>query len=101
MEYLREEEHEKDEEKESLGRRVLSPQKSPDQESKSLGHWKLAKEKRSKVAYVSRLMVVGKVPFLENIDAVTFLSLREKVLPVAVLVAFVAYFGIAARFYFE
>ena len=46
-------------------------------------------------------MVVGKVPFLENIDAVTFLSLREKVLPVAVLVAFVAYFGIAARFYFE
>ena len=56
MEYLREE----DEEKESLGRRV---QKSPDQKSKRLGHWKLAKEKRSKVAYVSMLMVVGKIYF--------------------------------------
>ena len=63
MEYLREEELEKGEEKESLGRRVLSPQKSPDQKSKRLGHCKLAKEKGSKVAYVSMLMVVGKVYF--------------------------------------
>ena len=59
MEYLREEELERGEDKKEDT--VSEEEAGPDPETKEA--WKLPQKKRSKVAYVSMLMVVGKFYF--------------------------------------
>merc|ERR1711872_1073807 len=85
MEYLREEELEKEEKTktvDAITQYDMGNEEEYGPETKEA--WKLPQKKRSKEAYVPMLMVIEK-----------------KVLPLAVLVAFIIYFGIAARFYFE
>ena len=59
MEYLREEELEKEEDKEETEETISEEEHGP--ETKEA--WKLPQEKRSKVAYVPMLMVIGKKYF--------------------------------------
>ena len=61
MEYLREEELEKEEDKETVDaitQNDMENEEEHGQETKEV--WKLPKEKRSKVSFVPILMVVGK-----------------------------------------
>ena len=62
MEYLREEELEKEEDKEETEETISDEEHGP--ETKEA--WKLPQEKRSKVAYVPMLRVIGKLHFPYN-----------------------------------
>ena len=62
MEYLREEELEKEEDKKETEETISEEEHGP--ETKEA--WKLPQEKRSKVAYVPMLMVIGKNFCLKN-----------------------------------
>ena len=62
MEYLREEELEKEEDKEETEETISEEEHGP--ETKEA--WKLPREKRSKVTYVPMLMVIGKLHFPYN-----------------------------------
>ena len=65
--------------------------------------WNVNK-KRSNVAYVPILMVIGKFHLSLVLIVkllLTLLCSEKKALPLMVLGAFLVYFGIAASFYFE
>ena len=93
MEYLREEELDKEEDKETKD--TISEEENKSETKKA---WKPLQEKQSKVDYVSMLRVVGKTHSWCKSD---HYPSEKKVMPLAVLVAFIIYFGIAATFYFE
>ena len=81
MEYLREEELEKEEDKETLdtiSQFDLENEEGQGPETKEA--WKLPQKKGSKEAYVPMLMVIGKFHFSEVF--MTTLSLREKSSPI-------------------
>ena len=90
-EYLREEELDKEEVKKETD-------KAHRPETKEV--WKLPQEKRTNVDYVPILMFIGKFHFSQKLSQCLYPS-EKKVMPLAVLVAFIIYFWIAAIFYFE
>ena len=66
--------------------------------------WNVPNKKRSNVAYVPILMVIGKFHLSLVLIVkllLTLLCSEKKALPLMVLGAFLVYFGIAASFYFE
>ena len=97
MEYLREEEQEKEDDKEGTEETVSEEEYRPETEEN------MEQKKKSKVAYAPLLVTVGKFHLLQELaHLIIYLILLEKrVVPLAVLVAFIIYFVIAVSFYFE
>ena len=99
MEYLRDEEHEKKERKEDCPDHkddISEEGSEPDTKEA----WNVPQKKRSKIDLVPNLMIIGRSHLMQVSTCLLYPS-EKRVVPSAVLIVFVVYFGTAAIFYFE